>query len=109
MTAPARTLTAADFVLARLAEREMLARDMQQQASIGRPLVQLHGGGTLLRELVDPDSVLAQCEALRAVVVALSPHAHDSPAAHMAVDTAVRALASVWRDHPAFDPSWAAS
>lgn len=60
--------TMIEFLLARIAERELLARDLAHQAGGGLPLVTLNGGGTLLQELIDPARILADCKAKRALI-----------------------------------------
>jgi hypothetical protein len=64
----------ADFLLAQIADVEVTAQDMQHQERLGRPLLQLLGGGTGIRSLVDPARVLAECEAKRRIV---SEHGND--------------------------------
>lgn len=71
-----KTATLTEFLLARISERESVARDMQHQASRGRPLLELHGGGTGIRDLVDPARVLTECEAKRRIVEVHHPHDH---------------------------------
>lgn len=122
----AATLTLADFLLARIDEDEALARDMQHQAQAGRPLLTLNGGGTALRELVDPARVLAECAAKRAIVElhAAFPRIagwDEAPTVHCATcseccttdwDTntypcpTIRHLATIYADHPDYSPEW---
>jgi len=95
--------TLTEFLLARIAEREMLARDMQHMAAIGRPLLELRGGGTLGRDLVDPARVLAECEAKREVVNAAGYHLEFGRVTPESEDLALsilRALALPYADHP---------
>lgn len=113
----AATLTIADFLLARIADQKSLALDMQHQAGMGRPLLELRGGGTLLKELVDPARVLAECEAKRRIV---ELHADGGRVAWVgdrfvnwctADKTqwpckSLRALAAVDADHPDYRPEW---
>ncbi|WP_310962133.1 DUF6221 family protein [Nocardioides terrisoli] len=63
-------MTITEFLLARIAERESVARDMQHQARVGRPFFRtdLLAGGTGIRELIDPARVMADCEAKRRIV-----------------------------------------
>ena len=124
--------TLTTFLLARIADRESLARDMQQQAATGRPLLTLNGGGTLLRELIDPARVLAECAAYRAIVELheLSPYygldrygrwlpregepkfwycdceSDDGMIGRDGPCTTLTALASIWGDHAEYDTDW---
>jgi len=67
---PTDTLTLADFILARIEDQETLAHDMAHQSAMGRPFIDTGtlAGGTLIRELIDPARVRAQCKAHRALV-----------------------------------------
>lgn len=63
-------MTLTEFLLARIADRESVARDMQHQALAGRPFFNAArlAGGMGIRELIDPARVLADCEAKRRVI-----------------------------------------
>lgn len=146
MTAPARTLTAADFVLARVAEDEAAAQAAMTLASTpwratyGRQVETSRDGYLVTPEdehsrsdeppddvaahiaRHDPARVLAQCAALRSVVALHAPifiteglrtcaacvgNQPGTLALHPC--PTLRAFASIWRDHGAFDPAWSAS
>jgi len=107
-----------EFLLARISEREMLARDMQHMAAIGHPLLELRGGGTLIRELVDPARVLAECEAKRRIVERHGgtnwgaapgdpyPMMCDECQDALWPCPTLRPLALPYADHPDYDESW---
>jgi len=111
--------TITEFLLARIADREVLARDMAHQAAGGLPLVTIHGGGALLRDLVDPARILSECEATRrAVDAAWDDHKRiegewGMGASRSEMDAAndvpvvVAALAAVHADHPDYQQEWA--
>ena len=104
----AATLTLTDFLLARIAEDEAVARSSERR----------------MCERLTPERLLAECEAKRRIV---DMHSHSSPVAGAprrlradAVATEVgvtgepetrpcdtlRALAAIWSDHPDYDPDW---
>lgn len=110
MTTATQTLT--DFLLARIAEDEAPSWRLVPYA---RPLTY---GGTpeaieeIAREHAETmrqrTRVLAQCAAFRAIVDRSS-----KPVAHAGQDIErtyiLRALASIYRDHPDFDDAWLTS
>lgn len=93
-------MTITEFLLARIAEREAVARDLQHQARQGRQIVAFNGGGTGVRELVDPARVLAECEAKR---VAVDWYLNDDATV---MEATIRALAAVYADHPDYREEW---
>ena len=97
-------MTLTEFLLARIAERESVARDVRHQALIGRPLLQLLGGGTGIRELVDPDRVLAECEAKRLLVTGLVDFMEGDYAPWN--ELFLRYMARPHYDHPDYDQQW---
>jgi hypothetical protein len=112
------TLTVTEFVLARIAGDESFALSAQAAASIyDEGTVRWHwlrtDGTSRAWEptLTDPARVLAQCAAMRKIVEMFQTARPamgewESDYASAAYD-AVRALASIWSDHPEFDPAWA--
>jgi len=111
-------MTLTEFLEARIAERESAARDMKHQAAMGRPLLQLLGGGTGIREIVDPDRVLADCKAKRRIVeqaaewAALCPP-DDWPEGGMegaplsdAGRWILRQMSLPYADHPDYRDEW---
>lgn len=62
------TMTLTEFLLARIAEDEMVAQDVRHWAGRGTPMLQFVGGGTGIRALADPERWLAECEAKRRIV-----------------------------------------
>lgn len=104
-------LTLAEFLSARIAERESVARDMRHQAQMGRPLLQVLAGGTGIRELVDPERILAECEAQRRILERATSDEidEDDMCAVAAFDEAehiVCILAELYADHPDYDQEW---
>lgn len=103
-----------DFLLARIAERESVARDMQDQARRGRPFFDTDSlaGGTGIRELINPDRVLAECRAKRRIVADLSQVPVEDftdgvhPQAQWAAARTLLNLAAVDADHPDFKAEW---
>ena len=57
-------MTLTEFLLARIAEDEKVARDWHHHPS----KVEVHGGGTGYLGIVNPERVLAECEAKRRIV-----------------------------------------
>jgi hypothetical protein len=95
------TLPVTEFVLARIEEDEAwtLGADCE------------YTGSDLRRQPACPARVLAQCAAMRKIVEMFQTARPamgewESDYASAAYD-AVRALASIWSDHPQFDPTWA--
>jgi len=122
-------MTLTDFLLARISEREMLARDLRHQAYSGPlPLLSL-GGGTLLRDLLDPEQMLAECAAKRRIVEHLGDaergvararrlldregDSRDAQEAEFAADAKLDAVmciakhvAGIYASHEDFDEDW---
>jgi hypothetical protein len=109
------TLTVTEFVLARIAEDE--ARATRASSAVASwPMVaneaarlSADAGWHVLDH--NPARVLAQCAAMRKIVEMFQTARPamgewESDYASAAYD-AVRALASIWSDHPQFDPAWA--
>jgi len=107
-----QTLTLSNFLLARIAERESTAQDMRHQARLGRPFInpQELAGGAGIRELIDPDRVLAECEAKRRIV-------EDNPYPDAEFPDYDGGYQSAWEDyrkilalpyanHPDYRPEW---
>lgn len=102
-------MTITDFLLARIAEDEALAGAVEADNFSQGPI----GTGDdpwpserAFAEHLTPARVLAECEAKRRIVErALGPVAHagqDIERRAVLID-----LASVYADHPDFDPAWA--
>jgi len=107
-------VTITEFLLARWDADETIARDWQHN----RLKVEIHGGGSGYERLVNPERVLADIEAKRqAIDAAWADHeriegewgmcqSQEQMDAKGDVPDVVRALASVYADHPDYDPSW---
>jgi hypothetical protein len=96
-------MTLVEFLLARIAEDEPLAR---AQLAAGRQ----HGTSW---DYNDPRRCLAECEAKRRIVAMHSPHAelcywsHDSSAVHDDEPClTLLLLAQPYTDHPDYDKAW---
>jgi hypothetical protein len=107
-------MTIIEFLTARLDDEASTARDMAEQAAMRRPLLQLLGGGTGIRDLVNPDRILADVAAKRAIV---SLHTHPSFACYWSHDSMEQhdpgevcdtlcALAQPYADHPDYREEW---
>lgn len=111
------------FLLARYDEIEELARSSGgAEWSVGEKSVGgwsrfdlvVHGAdvaaipSTIVEHIAqhDPAYVLADIAAKRRVIAVLSAHQHDSPAARMAMDDALRALALPFSEHPDWREKW---
>jgi hypothetical protein len=105
------TLTVTDFFLARIAEDEAVARAYRDGNSWGNPYAgDGDGPDVAYSNRFDETRVLAQCAAMRKIVEMFQTARPalgewESDYASAAYD-AVRALASIWSDHPQFDPAW---
>ncbi len=99
------TLTIADFLLARVAEDEVVAREAFNAYPPDEPLPAMLGEHIARH---DPARVLAECAAKRAVV-ALAWAYGDGPehprTLALAADT-LRHLATAYADHPDYDERW---
>lgn len=96
-------MTLTEFLLARLAEDETIARDWRHN----RDKVEIHGGGTGYERLVNPDHVLADVEAKRAVLRLLDQiGGHYEPNSARVVPNIRRLLAAPYADHPDYDQEW---
>lgn len=99
-----------DFLLARVAERESTARDMQDQERLGRPFFRLDPsvGGSGIRELIDPTRILAECEAKRRIVEhETKPYLHEGrQVATFRWTPILRYLAAAYSAHPDYDGRW---
>jgi hypothetical protein len=108
-----QTSTVTDFILARVADDEAVARWVIEQNAWG-PDAPISTGDDpwpseqAFAEHLAPARVLAQCEAHRAIVE-LWRQAHDiygGEAGAFMSDT-LRALANIWSDHKDFQADWA--
>lgn len=126
-TAKVTELTLSEFLLARIAEDEREVEDWPIEGNWG-----LHSPGQMWvdsigRPIYAPRArVLAECEAKRAAVDIAFDHmstidgewgcchgpdrirAGECPGLHPDHDDLLRALASVYSDHPEFRPEWSA-
>jgi hypothetical protein len=97
----------AEFLLARVAEDEAVARAAGTGWAGPEPMGAIEGGDSVF---VSPARVLAECEAKRSVLALhRSGDAWCDYCSHSVVDDrcpTIRALAAVFRDHPDFDPAW---
>jgi hypothetical protein len=101
------TLTVTEFVLARIAEDE--ARATRASSAVASwPIVaneaarlSADAGWHVLDH--DPARVLAQCAVMRKIVEYPPP----APDAFVEWQDTVALLASIWADHPQFNPAWA--
>lgn len=94
-------LTLAGFLTERYDVLESVAHDMQDQSRLGRPLIELLGGGTGIRQLTSPDYVLADIEAKRQIVE-LVPYLSE-PGRRGDI---LRLLALPFADHPDYREEW---
>jgi hypothetical protein len=113
MTTATQTIT--EFLEARIAEDEAAARlrDVQTFGAEQRAFAGVQG-------VFDPARVLAECEAKRRIVAVHSIRADTCETCteyHSQISgcenepwpcATIRALASVYADHPDFDPAWLA-
>jgi hypothetical protein len=125
-------VTLIDFLLARIAEDEEVARSAFGGLYVGESQgtwtatewnyggIGLHSGDSSGEELLpgeersaetehitrwDPARVVAECEAKRQIVA--GPHGDaDSPYASWETDYAMRFLAAVYADHPDYQQEW---
>jgi hypothetical protein len=113
------TLTVTEFMEARIAEDEERARDFEEHQARAINGDYGTGGGQWATTMwhgvamigFTPARVLAECAAMRKIVEMFQTARPamgewESDYASAAYD-AVRALASIWSDHPQFDPAWA--
>lgn len=91
------------FLTARIETDEAVAHDMRHQAASGRPLLTLNGGGTGIRSLTDPDRILRECAAKRAVILDVNAYGDIEP---MVKAELLYAMAQVYADHEDFSPAW---
>lgn len=101
-------MTLTEFLLARLAEDESVARECDPNGSLywGGPQSGLgicdeqgdHVAATRARVLDDVESKRA--------IVSECASVHGGPAAHVLADIVLEALAHPYADHPDFDPAW---
>lgn len=106
------------FLHARINDAESFARDHQHWIGTGTPLVTINGGGTALQRHLDPEHMLAECQAKRRII-------HAFPASERWIETTtLRAtepsytnggwdipvvlyiLAQMDADHPDFQKEW---
>ena len=85
-------MTITEFLLARIAEDEAVARAWRTRIDQGEIPILFHG-------VVIPDRVLAECAAKRRIVEGWRDEYHDT--------WVLMHLASVYADHPDYDPAWA--
>ncbi|WP_460705610.1 DUF6221 family protein [Myceligenerans halotolerans] len=97
-------MTITEFLAARLDEEESVARDMAHQVMMGRPMLQIRGGGTGIRALVDTDRILADVAAKRTIVEMMDDPRRDTYEIHAVLVE----LARPYAEHPDFDPDWRA-
>lgn len=115
MTTPTLTLSA--FVLARIAEDEAIALDALEPTFGATPT--FYTGMSAYRDdwglftfHVPVERVLATCKAHRAIVEGhRETWAPSDPPDYMdgvwaSEDHTIRALASIWADHPEYDSRW---
>lgn len=98
-----------EFMTERIASREAVARDMRHQALVGRPFFDLDrlAGGTGIRELIDPERILAECDARRKIVALAEATAYEGHVdAWTAMKVTLSHLADVHSDHPDYDRLW---
>lgn len=113
-------MTITEFLLARIDEDEAIARKVIDESSDPLdwtsepdwpPAVGLAGpvdGPSGYESIViDPARVLAECEAKRRIVEAADNVVEPDSGRRLALEFVVRQLASVYADHPDFNPSWA--
>lgn len=126
-----RDVELTEFLLARIAEDEAVARQAgpghyhthmdtyegtwvevgtRAECSVWGQDCIIHYRPDWWEQLVDrfdPARVLAQCEAVRRIVELETADRHGRvyPINPRAVEV-IRALATIWRDHPDFDPAW---
>ena len=100
--------TLTDFLLARIAERESVAIDMQDQARLGRPFFDTErlAGGTGIRELIDPAHVLVECEAKRRIVEGLDGWDPELGTTGQIAVQVLQLLALPYADHPDYREEW---
>jgi hypothetical protein len=97
-----------DFVLARIAEQEVLGDDLVRWP------YEPTAGGSLLRQRVNGRRILAECKAHRRIVEvfgwATEPGAAHTRAEWFPAILAIRVLASMHSDHPDYRPhEWSTS
>lgn len=118
-------MTLTEFLLARIAEDEAAAREVQHYMPDGGEihiwLTRREGDEERSKKVApyDPARVLAECEAKRKIVelrYSWNLQAEREPvppigailkAQVVTADTVLRTLAAIHRDHPDFDPAWA--
>jgi len=109
-----RTLTLTEFLLARIAEDEAAARESYEAVP---PAFGAYGRLMLAAIdylIVDPDRVLADCEAKRRIVEVHRNHERDvtpygvslDNTARFALEDVCRTLASSYSDHPDYRQEW---
>lgn len=105
-----------EFVLARVAEDEAVARGAIAERQRVRPDwpadTDVSAGDWPAVVMVGGERRLAECEAVRRIV-ALHTYDWNPRGLCMACDEpgpcdTLRALASIWRDHEQYDPAWEA-
>lgn len=107
-------MTLTDFLLARLAEDEAAAEEVQRYLApheqIEIHLTRRDGDESHSKVMrpYDPARVLAKVKADRAIVAALRQAAEyaSSTGGGRAARVALLALAQPYADHPNFDPAW---
>lgn len=109
-----------EFLLARIAEDEALARESRSllliadTRSVSLAIKQAHGGETVEEATMlhydrwSPRRVLAECAAKRALVELYRVWDGDAND-YGQMESVLMILARVWSDHPDFDPAWAES
>ena len=91
--------TLTEFLLARIHDREAVAHDIQHTERPGVvPMVQVFGGGALIREMVDPAHILAECAAKRRIV---NPVWWSEAGGQV-----LELLALPYADHPDYRAEW---
>lgn len=97
-----------EFLLARYAEDESIALDVQHQALSGRPFVAITAGGTGVRRLTDPGWWLDDLAAKKRIVemVAAEDDGTADPRALVLGDGVLLMLALPYADHPDYREEW---
>jgi hypothetical protein len=98
----------AQFIRDRIADDQHIT-DVEAVLRDGDPYWQPGGEASVFERRIGPARIAAQCRALLVVVDAVSDmqQALDEEFGSISgEERALAALASIWRDHPKFDPTW---
>ena len=99
-------MTITEFLLARIAEDEAVARDWAFLDSRGIGKVSIHGGGTGYERIINPARAMAECAAKRAIVEAIERHREEEWEGDPIHAAVLQPLAAVYADHPDYDEAW---